>query len=117
MAPSPGKTVALTQPRTAPAKFESPDSISSSGKRVQSSTESSKSSSSILAFRHLISRLARDVPREHFLSTYSGGAPMMYDLPIKKHEDTGSTSSRRTVLKSLPFLGPAFLAQRTISQQ
>src|SRR5580700_5346122 len=63
MAPSPGETVALTQPRTAPARFESPDSISSSGKKVKSLTEPSKSSSSILAFKRLISRLARDTGR------------------------------------------------------
>jgi hypothetical protein len=42
---------------------------------------------------------------------------MKYDLSIKKHEDTVSTRSRRTVLKSLPFLGPALLAQRTTAQQ
>jgi hypothetical protein len=36
MAPLPGKIAALTLPRTAQAKFESPDSISSSGKKVQS---------------------------------------------------------------------------------
>src|SRR5580693_8243455 len=63
MAPSSGQTVALTQPRTAPARFESPDSISSSGRKVKSLTEPSKSSSSILAFKHLISRLARDTGR------------------------------------------------------
>jgi hypothetical protein len=32
----PGKNAALTQPRTVPVKFKSPDSISSSGKKVQS---------------------------------------------------------------------------------
>jgi hypothetical protein len=42
---------------------------------------------------------------------------MKYDLWIKKHEDRVSTRSRRTFVKSLPFVGSAFLAQRTTSQQ
>jgi hypothetical protein len=42
---------------------------------------------------------------------------MKDDLLIKKPEDTVSTPSRRTVFKSLPFLSPAFLAQRTAAQQ
>ena len=41
---------------------------------------------------------------------------MKYDLFIKK-QDTSSTPSRRTVLKSLSFLSPAFLARRTAAQQ
>src|SRR5690242_16138351 len=59
MAPPRGKAPALTRPRTAPAKFDSPDSISSFAKKVQSWTEPSKSSSSTLVFTHLISRLVR----------------------------------------------------------
>ena len=42
---------------------------------------------------------------------------MKCDLLIEKPEDTVSTPSRRTVLKSLPFLSLAFLAQRTSAQQ
>ena len=82
--------MALTQHQTAPAKFESPGCINSSAKTVQSQTEPSKSSSSIPAFKHLISRLAKDTLA-------------FWRITMK---------SRRTVLKSLPFLGPAFLMQR-----
>jgi hypothetical protein len=47
----------------------------------------------------------------------SWGIKMKHDSWIKKHEDAGSTRSRRTVLKSLPFLAPALLAQRSTGQQ
>jgi len=42
---------------------------------------------------------------------------MNYDLLIKKPENTALTPRRRTVLKSLPFLSSAFLAQRTSAQR
>ena len=42
---------------------------------------------------------------------------MKYDLLIKKREDAVSTPSRRSVLKSLPYLTPALLARRTAGQQ
>ena len=42
---------------------------------------------------------------------------MKYDFLIRKDENTVPKRSRRTVLKSLPFLGPAFLAKRTTAQQ
>jgi len=42
---------------------------------------------------------------------------MKNDLLIKKPGNMITGPSRRTVLKSLPFLSPAFLAQRTAAQQ
>ena len=42
---------------------------------------------------------------------------MKYDLLIKKGEDAVSTPSRRSVLKSLPYLTPALLARRIAGQQ
>jgi len=42
---------------------------------------------------------------------------MKYDLLIKKREDAVSTPSRRSVLKSLPYLTPALLARRIAGQQ
>ena len=42
---------------------------------------------------------------------------MKYDLLIKKCEDPVSTPSRRSVLKSLPYLTPALVAPRTAGQQ
>ena len=42
---------------------------------------------------------------------------MKYDLLIKKREDAVSMPSRRSILRSLPYLTPALLARRIAGQQ
>jgi hypothetical protein len=96
---APAIIASLTLPRTAPGKFASPGSISSSGKKVQSWAERSRSNSSILAFRPLTSRLVRVVAERNY-------RPLS---PITKERMTWHNlrRQRQARMKSVVLIWPA----------
>src|SRR5580700_4830351 len=97
MAPLPAKIAALTLPRTVPAKFDSPDSISSYGKKVQLWTAPSKSSSSILAFKHSISR------RQHLDLTITYAGPLLTRQACCSPRSVCVTTESRCSLRDFLF--------------